>query len=366
MKKRFLSILLAAVLLCGPAGLLGGGTQAHAKDLWESKVIAYDDIADIVDGSLDFSAQTSGINQSLAALQQSQQNLNKLAQQLGSAAGALPPGSETAQMLSGLQTMTQTVSTQLGSTSSSLNQSLTQIDQARDQVIIGAKNLYIAYNGLEDQQDELRRSLDVLDKNIAASQKQYELGMITGLALENTKAARTTISSGIDTMDLEITALKRSFNTLIGRNYNQGLTIKSVPLPDTRYAEKIKFSDDLEDAYSNYSGWGGSVSVPSNSENFDEEKGSFGASFRKLYETIGSKQSQLANEQTTLALQQRNYDAAKKKYDVGVASQLSLVSAQDQLDTQKAKVRTAERELFSAIEQYKWALDYGMISSSQA
>ena len=362
MSKRFWSILLAAVLLCCPVGLLGSGTQASAKELWESKVIAYDDIEDIVDGSLDFSGQSSAINQSIAALKQSQQSLNKLSQQLSSAAAQLPQGSTLADMLNGLQTMTQSLSAQLTSTSNSLSQSMVQIDQARNQVVIGAKNLYIAYNSLVDQQDELRRSLDVFDKNLAASQKQYELGMITALDLENTKSARNTISSGIDTMDLEITALKRSFNTLIGRNYNQGLTIKSLPQPDTYYVEKIHFSDDLQDAYNNYISWGGSSSVPSNQEKFDEEKGSFGASFRKLYENIGDKQRLLTNAQATLALEQKNYDASLKKYQLGMLSELALVSAQDQLDTQKAAVRTAETNLFSAIEQYKWALEYGIIS----
>lgn len=362
MKKRFLSVLLAAAILLCPAGLLGGGTHASAKEIWESKVIAYDDIEEIVDGSLDFSSQTSAINQSIAALQQSQQSLNKLSQQFGSAASQLPPGSEAAEMLSGLQVVTQTLGMQISSTSGSLSQSISQIDQARNQLVIGAKNLYIAYNSLVDQQDELRRSLDVFDKSLAASQKQYELGMITELALENTKSARTAISAGIDTLDLEIASLKRSFNTMVGRNYNQGLTIKSLPQPDTAYVEKIKFSDDLEDAYNNYMGFGGSASIPSNNENFDEEKGSFGASFRKLYESIGDKQRQLEKEQATLALEQRNYDASKKRYDLGMLSSLALTSAQDKLDTQKAKVHTAESNLFSAIEQYKWALDFGIIS----
>ena len=363
MRKRFLSALLAAAILCCPAGLLGGGTQAYAKDIWESKVIAYDDIEDIVDGSLDFSGQSGALNQSIAALQQSQQNLNKFSQDLSSIASGLPQGSDLATLVGGLQLMTQSVSAQLGSTSGSLSQSVSQLGQARDQAVIGAKNLYIAYNALEDQQDELRRSLDVFDKSLAAGQKQYELGMITELALENTKSARATISAGIGTLDLEITALKRSFNTLIGRNYNQGLTIKSLPQPDIHYVEKIKFSDDLKDAYNNYSGWGGGSSIPSNNENFDEEKGSFGASFRKLYESIGDKQRALSTAQATLALEQRNYDAAKKKYDLGMLSQLSLVSAQDKLDAQKAKVNTAQADLFSAIEQYKWALDYGVLST---
>ena len=148
--------------------------------------------------------------QSIAALKQSQQSLNKLSQQLSSAAAQLPQGSTLADMLNGLQTMTQSLSAQLTSTSNSL-QPVNGADRSGAQPSGNwCKNLYIAYNSLVDQQDELRRSLDVFDKNLAASQKQYELGMITALDLENTKSARNTISSGIDTMDLEITALKRT------------------------------------------------------------------------------------------------------------------------------------------------------------
>lgn len=362
MKKRLVSILLAAVLLCGPAGLIGG-TTASAKESWESRVISYDNIEEIVDGSLDFSSQAAALNQALQALKQTQQGLNQFSQQLANAQAQLPEGSELAGVLSGMQLVTGSLNSQLASNSNSMSQSSVQIDQARDQIVIGAKNLFIAYHSLEDQKQELQRSLDVFDKNMAAYEKQYELGMITALDLENMKASRNTINSGLDTMEMEITALRRSFNTLIGRNYSQALTLKSLPRPDTDYVDKIKFSDDLEDAVSNNSAWGGSASIPSNNENFDENKGSFGASFRKLYENIGDKQRLLEKEQNTLALETKNYEASKRKFDLGMLSQLAMVSAQDKLDAQTAKVKTAETNLFSAIEQYKWALDFGIIAS---
>ena len=88
-----------------------------------------------------------------------------------------------------------------------------------------------------------------------------------------------------------------------------------------------------------------------------------GASFRKIYENISEKQRLLEREQQALDLQARTLDAAKLQAEVGMLSPLGLVNAQDQYDTQAAKVKTAQDNLFLAIEQYKWAVDYGIFSS---
>lgn len=353
MKKRFLCGMLAAIL-CATAAM-GGATAFASEDLQTPRVINYDDIEGIVEESGMGNADMSGM---LKALEQSLGELGALQKSLQDQIAALPPGSPSIPLLQSQLAQVTANYLNTSMTYSSFKNTASQLTSAHDQLVIGGKTLYITYNTLSDQVSELRRSKSVFEVSLAAAQKQYELGMITELALENTKNAGKAIDTGIDTMNFQLTNLKRSFNNMIGRNYNGQLTIRGIPY--TKMLTKlddIKYSDDLEKAQDHTD----SANLTSNSE-IDSDKDSFSASFRKLYETVNLKKTALESEERSLALEEKNFAASQLQYDLGMLSKLGLTNAQDKLDTQKAKVRTAQTDLFTAYEQYQWAIDYGIIS----
>lgn len=352
-KTRF-----AAALLAGVLAVSGAGT-ASAAEIWEKKNVSYKNIEEIVEGSLDFSGASAQVEAILSSLSQAQASLAGLSQKLDLALSQTPSGAMY-DILAALKLNTETLKGQISLSIASYGQSAGQISQAEDQVVTGLKTLYVAYNSLSDQRSELSRSLGVLEANLEAYRLQYELGMITKLDLDKMEENKAALSSGIATMDTELRNLRRTFNTTLGRNYDEGLTIGSVPRPDLEYVKEISFKKDLEYVVSSY---GAGSSIPSNFEDYDETKDATGASFRKLYESISEKQRLLEREQQTLELQARSLDAAKLQAEVGLLSPLGLVNAQDQYDTQAAKVKTAQNNLFLAIEQYKWAVDYGIFSS---
>ena len=348
----------AAALLAGVLAVSGAG-PVSAAEIWEKKSISYENIEEIVEGSLDFSGASSQLESILSSLSQAQSGLSSFSQKLDLALAQTPSGT-LHDLLAGLKLNTETLKGQISLSIASYEGNIDQVAQAEDQVVVGVKTLYITYNSLSDQRDELSRSLRVLESNLEAYRLQYELGMITKLELDKMEENKAAVSSGITTMDLELKNLRRTFNTMLGRNYDEGLTIGSLPRPDLAYVEDINFKDDLEYVVSSY---GSGSTVPSNFEDYDETKDVTGASFRKIYENISEKQRLLERERQALDLQARTLDAAKLQAEVGMLSPLGLVNAQDQYDTQAAKVKTAQDNLFLAIEQYKWAVDYGIFSS---
>jgi hypothetical protein len=149
---------------------------------------------------------------------------------------------------------------------------------------------------------------------------------------------------------------------MLGRDYNESLGIHSLPFSYLDKVGSCTFSSDLDDALAEYSG-NTSGGFYKNTD-YDEEKGSFAASFRNLYDTMNDKKRLLDIEQNSLAVEQKSFDGSKRQYEAGLISHLDLISAQDKLDTQNSKVKAAQTALFKAYEQYQWAVTYGIISKN--
>ena len=65
---------------------------------------------------------------------------------------------------------------------------------------------------------------------------------------------------------------------------------------------------------------------------------------------------------TALAVEQDNYAVDQLKYEQGTISENTLLTAKDDLDTAQDTVNTAQRNLFSAYNNYRWAVDYGILN----
>lgn len=332
---------------CAPA--------AFAADAWDVKNVSYDDIEELVEDCVNFSDAVS-------ELQSVTGSLSSYAATLTSQLSTLEPGSAEYQSVSNQLALVKASLVQIGATTSILEQSMGGKDTPHDVTVIAARTLFISFNSLRDQLNEMIRKQTVYNANLSNVQQLHDGGYVSDLQLEQTKAQGDSLQASIQTMQSQLEALKRSFNTMLGRNYNHSLDIHSLPFARLSDVSKIKFKDDLADALVIYPG-DTSGSAYKNPD-YDEEKGSFAASFRKLYDAVNDKNNLLAVEQKALAVEQKNFDASKKLYDAGLLSQLSLINAQGQLDTQYAKVKAAQTALFSAYEKYQWAVQYGIISES--
>lgn len=355
MKKRLLSCLMLTVLLASC-----WTSTAFASDAWEVKGVDYDDIENLVDGCIDFSASGT-VGSAVDQLESAAGTLSKYEATLNAQLGTLTPGTDSYQTTAGQLALVQAGEASLGAAVSSIESSMGMKDSPRDSTIIAARTLYITFNSLRDQYSDLYRKQTVYNANLSNYQQQHDSGYISDLQMAQIEAQGDSIQANMGTLQTQLDAVKRSFNTLLGRNYNYGLDMHSLPFGRLDSISKIKYNSDVISAVANYSGDISGAGF--NNPDYDPDKGSFAASFRKLYDTMENKNDLLSVEQKNLAVQQKSFDASQKQYDAGMISKLTYINAQDSLDTETSKVKAAKTALFTAYEQYQWAIEYGIINS---
>ena len=80
-----------------------------------------------------------------------------------------------------------------------------------------------------------------------------------------------------------------------------------------------------------------------------------------LYETYPAFRQVLDAAQTALAVERDNYALAQLKQSQGNLSQNGLLEAEDKLKEAREKVAGAENDLFSAYNNYRWAVARGIL-----
>lgn len=261
------------------------------------------------------------------------------------------------------------------------NNAKVQFDQVEDQLVLGAQNLYMAYYNMQLQKAELSRSLDILTRNIKVMEKRFELGQVAEIDLLNLKGNLEDITSGQNTLDIQMKNIASQLNVMIGRQPEAELEIGSLPFADIGYLESINREEDFKTAMKNSYALtikNQDVAAAQKNSNKDNEasirnyqavqlqyqaaENTFEVNFGKLYRDLEDKINALDSAQKTYELKVKNLEVAQKKYELGMISELELFSAQDDVNAQSAKIDSAQVALFTAQETYKWALK-GLISA---
>ena len=85
-------------------------------------------------------------------------------------------------------------------------------------------------------------------------------------------------------------------------------------------------------------------------------------SFTTLCDQLRNQQQVLAAARTSLAIKQDSYAAAQLKYEQGVISHNTLMTALDALDEAADTVDTAAIDLFTYYNNYCWAVEHGILN----
>lgn len=267
-----------------------------------------------------------------------------------------------------------------------------QFEYVADQLAMGAETLYISLNSLDLQQKDLQRNLNTLDRTISEMQQRVKLGQVAEIQLLQLQNQRKQLATGIETLKYNIGNLKGDLSLLLGRESDTSLQLYALPEPTlpTRDLEAdlknaitanydLYFSQlDLDDA-ADFSDYVGNPrddsytvrvreveSLQNKYEaakiNYESSEKSLTQSFQKLYTAIDEAQRQLELAEDTVNVQKRLYETAQTKYERGMISKNSLLTTKDDYETAQSTLKAKKLDLFSAINQYQWALN-GVIAS---
>ena len=268
-----------------------------------------------------------------------------------------------------------------------------QLENAQDQVAMAGESLYIALTEMELNGQTLSRSITALDRTIKELNLRYDLGQISALTLEQTKAGRTSALSGQETLTMNIGTYKTQLEQMIGAELTGKIKLQGLPQvtaqqlaamdldKDLAAAKEASYTlfaaqrtlddarDDFKDtAEANMYNTGKYQYVTAQHQwqaaqyTYNAAVQSFETSFRTLYLQVKDYQQVLQAAKTALATEKDNFAAAQKKHDLGNLSDNALADAKDKVSEAQDKVDGAAIDLFSAYNNYRWAVDHGILN----
>ena len=268
-----------------------------------------------------------------------------------------------------------------------------QLKSMEDNTVQMMQNVYITLLGLEEQSAALARQDAALDRTLAELELRYQLGQISTMTLEQAKAGKIQLESGKATLDMNITALRRQLNAMVGEELTAPLTLGALPAVTAEQLSAMDVEKDLEKAKAaSYDLYAAKKTLDDADEEYDDSGAKsyynerdykkvqarhkwqsaqytynatvqkYELTFRSLCDKVKDCAQILSAAKVSLECERSDLAAAQLKYEQGTISENALHTAEDELYTAQDTVSGAERDLFTAYNNYRWAVDYGLLA----
>ena len=268
-----------------------------------------------------------------------------------------------------------------------------QLRNAQASLLAAGESLYVGLLALEDQSAALTRQNAALDRTIEEVKLRYELGQVSAMTLQQTEAGKTQAESGKAALDAAVAQLRRQLNAMIGEELTAPLTLNALPEVTAEQLAAMDVEKDLEKAKAaSYDLYAAKLTLDDADEEYKDKARDLGynednyeyiavkhrwqaaqytynaavqnfeLSFRSLYDSVQSYASALNAAKVSLECERSDLAAAQLRYEQGTISENALHTAEDELYTAQDTVSGAERDLFTAYNNYRWAVDYGLLA----
>lgn len=274
------------------------------------------------------------------------------------------------------------------------DETIWMLQSTQNQMAMAGESLYIALIELQQSTATLDRNLSTLDRGLAELDVRYAMGQVSSLTLQETNASKTSLLSTRQSLLSNYEILMDQLQAMLGEDLSAPLTL--APLPsisneelaamdleaDLAKAKQASYSlhdakNTLEDAKDEYQSDSNFYleyhtatyrqemayhQLEAAKRTYEATVQNFELSFRTLYHQIKDYQQVLNAAKSALAVKENSYAAAQIRYEQGVISQFDLLDAQDAVAAAKDTVNSAAIDLFTAYNNYRWAVDYGILN----
>lgn len=266
-----------------------------------------------------------------------------------------------------------------------------QLRNAQDQIVMAAESLYVALAEMELNCQALDRSQTALERTIQEMELRYTMGQISALTLQEVKAGRTSLESGKQTLEMNVRNLKSQLELMLGAELTGEIRLQPLVRVTAEQLNAMDLEQDLVKGKQNsYALYAAKRTLDDAKDDFENAKDDYGVrdyqytmaqhtwqsaqythdatiqsfenSFRTLYYQVKDYQQILGAAETALAVEKASLAAAQLKYEQGTISYNKLLDAQDELASAQDQVDTAAIDLFAAYNNYRWAVDYGILN----
>ena len=205
---------------------------------------------------------------------------------------------------------------------------------------------------LEETVDLLESQLAMVDKSIQVSELQQKLGMTTSLNVDTQKTSKVELQNTLNSRKEQLEDLKRSLNVLIGRNAANPLEVVPMELsgvitPAPQFTPELvnKFVEvnpkmetllderqDLKDSVKSDMGSDEKqqieYQIQAKNQELTKQRQAAENELKARLATINSNAVKYRVSKEKLAVEQKNYDIALKKFELGMISQMQLLQAE--------------------------------------
>ena len=205
---------------------------------------------------------------------------------------------------------------------------------------------------LEDTVKLLESQLAMVDKSIQVFELQQKLGMTTSLNVDTQKTSKVELQNTLNTTKEQLEDLKRSLNVLIGRNAANPLEVVPMELsgvitPTPQFTPELvnKFVevnpkmetllDERQDLIDSVKSDMGSdekqqieYQIQAKNQELTKQRQAAENELKSRIATINSNAVNYRVSKEKLVAEQKNYDIALKKFELGMISQMQLMQAE--------------------------------------
>lgn len=269
-----------------------------------------------------------------------------------------------------------------------------QLKDAANQMVQAGETLYITLLGLERSAADTQRQIDALDRQLEDARLRQSLGRASVQTVDSLEQSRSQAVSQLKTLNTTITKYKSQLQTLLGETPDGTLTLGPLPSQEEMEWEEPDYETDL--AAAKAASWtirNAEVTLEDAKEDWKDAKSDyvgskkkylleqaehtwnsaqltyqstiqeFETSFQTLYQSLSDYEQILESKKSALAHQESLLATTQKKHELGLASRYDVWNAQDDVEAARSAVDSAWSDLFSARNQYRWAVEDGLLSS---
>ena len=261
-----------------------------------------------------------------------------------------------------------------------------QLKNLEDQIALGGETMYMAILAMESQEDGLERQLAALDRQLEELRLRHKLGQISTLTLTEAEAGRASLASGLETLRMNIRVYKAQLETLLGAEQTGSIQLGGVPQVTAKQLSDMDLEAGLasakeasyelfdakrtlkgtQDAYHGIGDYTPTLNAehgwPAAKYTYNNTVQNYEMKFRTLYAQVKDYKQILEASKVSASSKEASYAAAELKYRQGNISKNTRLTAEDELTAAKEAVRSAENDLFTAYNNYCWAVKTGILN----
>lgn len=259
-----------------------------------------------------------------------------------------------------------------------------QADSLEGQLAQAAQSMLIGIQNLQYSKEQLERQLASLDRTIAVAEVQLSIGKLSQMQMDAYRNQRDNLARSLDTLDVQCENLGSSIALLCG--YDAGTVVMPSTIAQVYAADlrAMSYEDDLAEAKSNsFSIWQRRDELRQAQNTYDKdipatehavqsardaltaEQQAVEASFETIFQSVKDSQTALAAAQTAEQQAELDFHTSEVQYSRGMISRIDYLNAQDTLENARLAVEIAQLNLVSAYNQYDWAKQ-GVLTTTSA